>query len=180
MRMKIYRCLICGDAYVGYDKPLNCPFCGAHDKFMVDAYEWEDRNIGVELSDVSRKNLEKALEIEISNSAFYRCAADKAQDKIVQGMFKALSKIEAEHASTICKLLRIPKPNIAAVEVHCSKSDLENLKESYERETRASNFYTKAAEEATEPRIKEVFSALVEVEKDHLDLDHQQIERLSG
>lgn len=180
MKMKIYRCLICGDTYVGYEKPLNCPFCGAHEQYLVDASEWEDKNKGVELTDVSKRNLEKALELEISNSAFYRCAAEKAQDKVLQGMFKALSKIEAEHASTICKVLGIPKPDITKVEVHCSKNDIENVKESSERETRASSFYAKAAEEATEPRVKELFTALVEIEKDHLDLDHQQLERLGG
>lgn len=180
MKMKIYRCLICGDAYVGYEKPLNCPFCGAHEQYLVDASEWEDKNKGVELTEVSKRNLEKALELEISNSAFYRCAAEKAQDKVLQGMFKALSKIEAEHASTICKVLGIPKPDITKVEVHCSKNDIENVKESSERETRASSFYAKAAEEATEPRVKELFTALVEIEKDHLDLDHQQLERLGG
>ncbi len=180
MKMKIYRCLICGDTYVGYEKPLNCPFCGAHEQWLVSGEEWEDRNKGVQLTQVSRKNLEKALELEISNSAFYRCAAEKASDKVVQGMFKALAKIEAEHASTICKLLGIPKPDVSKVEVHCSYNDLENIKESSERETRASTFYAQAAQEATEPRVKEVFEALVEIEKDHLDLDHQQMERLSS
>lgn len=180
MKMKIFRCLICGDPYVGYEKPKNCPFCGAHEEFMVESQDWEDRNKGIELTEVSKKNLEKALEIEISNSAFYRCAAEKAEDKSVQAMFKALSKIEAEHASTICKILGIPKPDISKVEIHCARNDLENLKESASRETRASSFYEKAASEATEPRVKEVFLALVEIEKDHLDLDHQLIERLSG
>jgi len=180
LKIKVYRCLICGDAYVGYGKPTNCPFCGAHDQYLVEASDWEDRNKGLSLSNVSRKNLEKALELEISNSAFYRCAAQNAQDSVVQAMFKALSKVEAEHASTICKLLGIPKPDISKVQVNCSKSDVENLKESQERETRASTFYARAAEEAVEPRVKEVFSALVEIEKDHLELDHEQLARLQG
>lgn len=178
MKVKVYRCLICGDAYVGYEKPTNCPFCGAHEQYLVEASDWEDRNQGVNLTDVSKKNLEKALELEISNSAFYRCAAQNAQDLVVQAMFKALAKVEAEHASTICKLLGVPKPDISKVQVHCSRSDVENLKESRERETRASNFYARAAEEAEESRVREVFNALVEIEKDHLDLDHEQLSRL--
>jgi rubrerythrin len=180
LKMRVYRCLICGDAYVGYEKPTNCPFCGAHEEYLVEAAKWEDRNKGVSLTEISKKNLEKALELEMSNSAFYRCAAENATDIVVQAMFKALAKIEAEHASTICKVLGIPKPDISKVQVHCSKNDIENLKESTERETRASNFYAKAGEEATEPRVKELFMALVEIEKDHLDLDHQQLERLGG
>lgn len=179
MKMKVYRCLICGDAYVGYEKPSNCPFCGAHAEQIVLAEEWEDRNSGVELTDISRKNLEKALEIEISNSAFYRCAAQNASDKVCQAMFKALAKVEAEHASTICKLLRIPKPDISKVEVHCAHNDLLNVEESSSRETNAIEFYAKAAEEASEPRVKEVFEALVTIEKDHLELDAIQKERLT-
>lgn len=176
--MKVFRCRICGDPYVGYEKPSNCPFCGAHAEFIVDAEEWRDENTGVELGEVSRKNLEKALALEMSNSAFYRCAAEHAIDPTCAAMFKALSKIEAEHATVISKLLSIPKPDISKVDVHCMRSDVSNIEESSAREQEASEFYARAAEEAQESRVREVFKALVEIEQDHLKLDAVQKERL--
>lgn len=180
VKMRVFRCRICGDPYVGYEKPKNCPFCGAHEEFMVDASEWRDENRLSELSETSRRNLEKALELEMSNSAFYRCAAEHATDVELQGMFKALSKIEAEHATVISKLLGIPKPDIGKVDVHCTRNDLENVEESSRRETNASEFYAQAGAEAVEPRVREVFFALVEIEKDHLQLDAMEKERLRG
>ncbi len=176
--IKIFRCRICGDPYVGYEKPSNCPFCGAHIDFIVDADEWVDENKNVHLGEISRRNLEKALELEMSNSAFYKCAAEQAVDVSCAAMFKALSKIEAEHASVISKLLSIPEPDISKIEISCARSDISNIEESSEREKNASEFYAKAAEEATELRVREVFRELVEIERDHLELDNIQKERL--
>jgi len=28
--MKMYRCRICGETYLGAEAPSHCPFCGAH------------------------------------------------------------------------------------------------------------------------------------------------------
>jgi len=29
--VKLWRCVICGDCYVGTNPPTNCPFCGAQE-----------------------------------------------------------------------------------------------------------------------------------------------------
>ena len=34
--MKTYICEICGDAYLGTEKPKNCPFCGAGEGFIKE------------------------------------------------------------------------------------------------------------------------------------------------
>ena len=45
------------------EKPSNCPFCGAKDKYLVDAAEWADENLSIDmLSEISKTNLEKALQ----------------------------------------------------------------------------------------------------------------------
>jgi rubrerythrin len=178
--MKIFRCRICGETYLGFEKPSNCPFCGAHEAFMVPGVEWKEENVGVELTDVSRRNLEEALGLEVSNASFYYCASQRASDVEVEGMFKRLFKVEAEHASLISKLLGVPKPDVTKVKEGCSQSDIENIKESRRREERASSFYAQSASEASEARVREVFLALVEIEKDHLELDQIELERLSS
>ncbi|AGK60816.1 hypothetical protein Asulf_00807 [Archaeoglobus sulfaticallidus PM70-1] len=166
--MRVYRCRICGDPYIGNYPPSHCPFCGAPKEFMVPAEEWRDEN-DVELSEISRKNLEQALELELTNAGFYRAAMEKSKNEYFKAMFKALSKVESEHASVICKLLKIKKPEIPKIDA--SDDDLENVKESFERESKAIKFYTKSAQEAVEARVKEVFTVLVNIESTHLLLD---------
>ena len=168
--MKLYRCQICGDPYLGSAPPTFCPFCGAPQKYMVPAEEYQDRNYIPELSSRSRENLEKALTLEVNNSAFYMCASNCAQDPVSQAMFKALFKAESEHASLICKLLRVPKPEIKPDDKACQKDPKANFAAAHEREIRAVAFYQQAAQEAAEDRVREVFTALTEIESYHIAL----------
>ncbi len=175
--VNVYRCLICGDPYLGANKPTNCPFCGAHGNLIVPVADYNDKK---DLStDKSRANLETALELEISNTQFYRAAAQVGDDEPTTQMFRALAKIEAEHASTICKWLKIDKPAALNETGEANDSMLANVEESRKREERASGFYGKAAGEAMEKRVAWFFRALAEVEKDHIKLDQQALARLA-
>ena len=177
--MKFYRCLICGDVYTGKEMPTNCPFCGAPaEKYMVEAKDWVDENEGIQnLSDKSRRNLEAALQLEVNNAPFYKDASAKSSNVEIQGIFKCLAKIEAEHASLINKILKCEPPPPQAGKEVAMESDIENLKAAHKREVTATAFYKKAAAEATEPRVKEVFTALSEIESDHIELEDSLIKR---
>ena len=85
-------------------------------------------------------------------------------------MFKRLGKVESEHASTIVKELKTAAPDISRDKDTCNDMNVDNLKESNQRETNAINHYTKFLSEATEERIKEVFTSIIEIEMDHLSL----------
>ena len=88
-------------------------------------------------------------------------------------LFKALGKVEAEHASIWRKVLRLsasPSGNDA-----CHSANVKNLNESHERETRAIAFYRQAAEESDHERLKQIFKALVEIETDHLHLSEERL-----
>lgn len=172
MPVKVYRCRICGEVYIGDEKPKQCPFCGAHDKHMILANE-EDITFDVELSEGDRALAEKALEVELGNTGFYLCAAKKVDDFEGKAMFKRLGKIEYEHAEVWGKILKkeIP-PREAAAE--CSGEYKEELQESHDREERAVKFYSEAAEKAENERVKEIFEAVIEIEKDHLYLSEQR------
>jgi rubrerythrin len=170
--IKLYRCEICGDAYIGFNPPPNCPFCGAHIEHIQEA-KAAQVNFDVELIARDRANAEHALKVEISNAAFYMCAANQTNDPEGKILFKALGKIEAEHASIWRKILKlgsVPPGNDA-----CHTENVENLKESHERETRAIAFYGKSAAEADHPRIRQLFEALVEIETDHLRLSEERL-----
>jgi rubrerythrin len=176
VNIKVFRCRICGDPYIGSESPTQCPFCGASKRFFIEAQDWNPDEFNVTLSETSKKNLEAALQLELDNAAFYDCAknaADKAGDHYSLAKFKALMKVEREHASAISKFLKISRPDL---EKHaCNADSKANSKEGWEREDRAIKAYSKFMNEATEPRLKEFFSALVEIETDHLDLHAEYI-----
>lgn len=173
-KVQVFRCEICGDPYIGFGKPTNCPFCGAHEQYMVPSEKWKDTN-DVDLTDVSRKNLEAALELEMSNTEFYLCVSRTSKSEEMKAMFKALSKVESEHADTICKILKAKKPEVKLKEGLCSSmSDEEILAESDRRENRAVRLYTEFLKQATETRLKQFFTALVEIESDHIDLVNEE------
>lgn len=171
--IKLFRCRICGDPYIGESAPSRCPFCGAYQPFMVEIKDYRE-TFDVELNDRDRKNAQKALEVEISNSQFYFCAAEKTESDEVKHLFKALGKVEAEHASIWRKILKLPKEPLPKSEA-CSTSNNENLKESHERETAAIEFYRQSMNESENPRVKQIFAALVQVETDHLKLSEESM-----
>jgi len=122
------------------------------------------------LSEISKENLGKALELEIDNTNFYKAVSERSKDVYVSSMFKGLSKVEREHASVICKHLKIEKPDSKAGLDKAVDSDRENIEEANRREKRAVKFYTEARNQATEEEIKEFFKALMEIESDHIIL----------
>ena len=111
--------------------------------------------------------------MEISNSTFYACAADKTNDPEGEILFKALGKIEAEHASIWRKILKLG--SVPPGSETCHIENVENLKESHEREAKAIAFYKKSAMESDHQRIKQLFEALVEIETDHLQLSEERL-----
>ena len=173
--MNVYLCRICGDPYVGNTKPSNCPFCGAPAKFIILAENWVETELP-ELTEVTRKHLEASLKLEVENVQFYRCAMNATEDPLAKAMFKALSRIEGEHASIVCKFLRIPKVTVEDVLEVCGfTTKEEHLEEALRREQKAVRFYTAAAESATEPPVKEFFEAVTEIEGDHISLSQLRL-----
>jgi rubrerythrin len=57
----------------------------------------------------------------------------------------------------------------------CSADDMDNLKESHAREDRAIHKYAEFLSQATEPRVVEIFSAIIAVESDHLSLSEERM-----
>ena len=170
--VKLWRCEICGDPYIGETPPPNCPFCGAHEKYIKDVGEAKV-SFDVELNEKDKANAERALQVEVSNAAFYFCAAEKTDDEEGKQLFKALGKVETEHASVWRKILKLS--SVPAGSEPCHTRNKENLEESHARETRAINFYRKAAEESKNVRVKEIFTSFVEVETDHLQLSEERL-----
>jgi rubrerythrin len=171
--VQLYRCRVCGDPYIGASKPSRCPFCGAYENFIVEAKEYSE-TFDVQLNELDRKNVETALGLEIGNAEFYFCAAEKSDNEESRQLFKALAKVEAEHASIWKKILKKPKIEIGK-SATCSQASADNLRESHEREDKAIAFYRQAAKDSENKRVKMLFAAIVQVEQDHLSLSEARL-----
>jgi len=167
--MEVYRCRVCGEVYIGRHKPASCPFCGAHPDYFVPASRWELLS-SKSLSKISKENLGKALELELNNTNFYKAVSEKSKNVFIASMFKGLSKVEREHAWTICKHLKIEKPDSKQGLERLSDSDEKNMEEAGKGEQRAVKFYSQAMNQASEKGIKEFFKALTQIEGDHIKL----------
>ncbi len=121
--------------------------------------------------------MEKALEVEVSNTIFYKCSSKKTPSLEGQKLFKILAKVENEHASVWKKILKLDKVDFPKYD-KCAAEYKPNLEESHEREDRAIKFYGQAASEATNERVKEIFQAFVEVETDHLHLSEIRLKNI--
>lgn len=171
--MKVFKCRICKEGYLGDMAPTHCPFCGAHQQYIVDAAGFYIPDYS--LTEISQHNLQKSLELERYNAEFYFCASDRADNVHDATMFKRLAKIESEHADVITKELEIPSIEIRRDLDICSIQNIYNLEKSYTLETLAINHYYEYLSMATEERIIEVFTALVEIENDHLSLTNGRL-----
>lgn len=167
--MKTYICEICGDAYIGDDKPSQCPFCGAGRGFIKNGSEAKPVvNETIEVNDNERENLMKTLELEIHANAIYLCMAGKTDKYEIKAMYKRLAKVELEHAVIVTKILKIEKPADAGV--ICADTDRENFDITIDLEDNASKLYTQFAQEAENANLKKFWGALSIVEKEHIEL----------
>lgn len=177
MAVMVWVCEICGEAYITTSgKPKRCPFCGAYENNLVDSKDFDDTGYwALELNETDKANVERALEVEISNELFYKCASKKVKSLDGQKLFKILSKVEGEHASVWKKILDLKKIDYDKYKESCVEDYTEDLKDYHAREERAIKFYTQAAKEAKNERVKRVFESFVEVETDHLKLSEQRL-----
>jgi len=167
--MKTFICEICGDAYLGSEKPKNCPFCGARVAFIKEGKDAQPVvNIKQQLSEQTIVNLNETLKLEMGANAIYTCMAGKAATYEISKMYKRLAKIELEHAVICTKLLGIEMPP-AGSEL-CGDTDSENFQKTIELEDHASELYTEFAKNSEEAHIKILFTALNQAEQDHIEL----------
>jgi rubrerythrin len=169
--MKMYRCRICGETHLGYEKPSNCPFCGAHADLIVLAPEYPTDINAIELTETERADVLESIELERSNTRFYLAMAANRDNDMLASAYKRLARIESEHCSLFCKLARVPKPADLTQPSEASDDWCKNIDESLVRERRASDFYAQVMSRATSERIREVFGAVSGIEADHIDLD---------
>lgn len=183
--MESFKCLICGmnvnssNIHVNKNSFLSgnsmdnlfCPFCGAESPYISstgDIYVQMDENLDQTTIDI----LDKAMKLEVFNGEFYSEASRLAKDENTKIMFKDLSSIEMMHARIHMKmgsfksLPKLTKPTY----YETLSSDESLIKEAHSREKHAVAFYEKNMDNVSSIKVKEVFNALSDVEKQHIEL----------
>ncbi|MBW6441134.1 ferritin family protein [Patescibacteria group bacterium] len=173
--LNMFKCNLCEEVILAEHKSSTCPFCGAHDEYIIRAQDWSGEDISKNMSQKTKENMAMALEFELENTRFYRCAASHAQKTDKKSIFQSLVKIEMQHVSIISKLLKKPSLAPSMLDI-CFRFDAENVIDSLNREKRSKDFYQKAYNEATEAGVKSLLFGLIEVEGDHVELLRERIE----
>ena len=68
--VRLWRCEICGDPYIGESPPDNCPFCGAGRRYIKEARDAKV-DFAVQHNDKDKSNAEHPMKLEIRNAAMY-------------------------------------------------------------------------------------------------------------
>ncbi len=171
MQLRMYRCRICGEVYLGYDAPENCPFCGAVVEFLEAPEKYPAGVNDIDITETERTDLESSIELERANTRFYLGMAERKDNDTLRATYKRLAKIEAEHCSVFCKLAKVAKPADLLTPGETTGSWASDIEESLVRENRATTLYAMFADRATNDRLREVWSAISAVETDHITLD---------
>jgi rubrerythrin len=168
------RCRICGRIHIG-NHPTRCPYCGAYGKYIVPVSKWVDENVGVKPNSEEIQNLKTTRDLEYTNTRFYFAAAKATKNAELHGFFTYLAYVENEHYNIAVHLLReICDPSIFDPSEE-KGDDLKNLEHSKKKEEHATALYLGFAEKTTNERLRTFFSALSEVESDHVYLDDEEI-----
>lgn len=171
MQLRIFRCRICGEVYLGYEAPENCPFCGAHVEFLEAPERYGPDLDTVQVTETERVDLESSIGLETANCRFYLGMAARKDNDTLRATYKRLAKVEAEHCELFCRLAGVDEPADLMTPGETTGSWATDIEESLARENRASALYAVFAERATNDRLREVWSAISAVESDHITLD---------
>jgi rubrerythrin len=185
MLYQVWVCEVCGHGYFGTEEPSHCPFCGAFaSKYMSLSDEYKpldgiDQPIP-ELTEGTKRRLKEAMVFELGTSMYYKAVSLASTDWKAKKVFKTLKKIESEHSSVWEKILvfggedKDLLPQKVPVDVG-QDVELTRDKTSLEREIVAVEMYERFARESPEPRIKFLFNAVAEIEKDHISLANARL-----
>lgn len=180
--MEKLKCLVCGmeinnnnyklNEYSFVEKNqihkiINCPFCGVGETYldcMAEKYEVD----GNALDKASLKILEKAMKLEVYNGVYYEEASKMAKGEEIRLIFQALSRIEFMHARIHMRLAFYKGlPELHKPDYSRHDTDELLLEEACKREKHAIKFYQKNMDEVSSEILKEIFTALSYVEKQH-------------
>lgn len=147
-----------------------CPFCGAKQIYLNS----ENKIYSVNHESLDRdtlKIIDHAMKLEIFNGDYYKKAALISENQEVKNMLNAISNIEYMHSRIHQKLGGfIETPVLVNMNYDKLKGDQQLLEVACKRERHAVNFYKVKSLKLKDPILINIFRALLDVEKDHIEL----------
>lgn len=152
---------------------VSCPFCGVSSIYLSgddEVIKVESKNLDIN----TLRILDHAVKLEIFNGEFYKEAAKKAKSEEISKAFKDLSQIEIFHSRVHMGLGAFTKtPILTKINYDKYDSDEALLKLAKEREEHAVYYYERYKNEVCDENVKRIFEALIEVEKEHIELTYE-------
>ncbi|MCK4327872.1 MAG: hypothetical protein KAW41_05415 [Candidatus Diapherotrites archaeon] len=171
--LKLFVCQICGEPHLADEVPTDCQFCGAPKKYLKMAEDYSTL-WGAELTEQEKTDMEATLVLEVNATAYYTDVA-KANTKYekYERLFKALARVEKEHAEVAAKFLGVDLPEFVGEKSRGDvKADLERTKE---LETGAMGRYKEFMANATSDKVKNLYDALIHAENGHKELAEAEL-----
>lgn len=170
--VQVWRCQICGGTYLGEEAPSKCAFCGADKRYIKLSSEYSPDINDVAVTDAEKADLIEAANLELTVSTFYNDLGEVGNRfELTPAAFRALARTEVEHLGVFSHLAGVDAPTTVQNRLKVQDTWEDNVALSTDHEKKVTKFYAEAAARATTPRVKEVFTAISEVERDHLDVD---------
>jgi len=182
-----WKCDTCGKVSEGFAFPYGqCPVCQG--TLVRDAGAGpvdEDNELAMEA-------IRTAFEIELGGGAYYRKAAEQAQDPLLKELFSRMSEMEDEHLETLQRRYHaeVPEPSpdfettraaIYAGLDHNPQDPANLLRVAIGFEKRAVKFFSDHVEECPEGSVeRELYEELAAEEREHVDLLTTELERFQA
>ncbi len=171
--VKLFVCQICGEPYLGASID-DCPFCGAPEKY-INTIEDYSKLWDVELTPQEKSDMKETLDLEVNAAAYYK-KVSKANEKYskMDRLFKQFARVEEEHAEVAAKFLGEEEPELKGEDTKGSpQKDLERTKE---LEEAAVEKYQRFLKNASNPKVKKFYEALIHAEQGHSQIASEDLQ----
>lgn len=180
IKFGVWRCLICGEIYFGFDRPSHCPMCGSDARqFMVSPDKVrEDRDVVTDLTEIDKANLRQSIGMEVGDSRYYTTMSKRVGPDIgdLCATYAKLAKIEAEHCEIFSRLLGEPLPTNLETPTQITATWAMDIAAQTDRERGANIIYFGFAQATSNARLKQVWMSLSRVELEHYSFERTQLE----
>lgn len=188
---RVWRCIICGEIYIGPDPPARCPFCGAYKTLNLGLRVFEQKSglnaLGARCESEKLKGIiiETLLAEHEDAERYARLASLYDAHMAEHALFTRLATVEREHAEVFVRETKfdpaLAPPRVTLGGATAAEAVVAGVRVMIEREKGAAKTYLKYAETAESKaceRLGEVWRAFAEVEEDHMALLQQHFHDL--
>ncbi|MFW6013801.1 MAG: hypothetical protein ACOCZ6_04055 [Nanoarchaeota archaeon] len=164
--MKIFKCRICKNPYLGKESPSNCAYCGVFSKYLKETGRINEEH--PYLDNETGNYMLRIYEDKLKNRIFYK----EAKKHMINGSLKSLLEIFQRVEETHIKIFEGMGFNKSLPEKrpHVYKFEEDNLTEIFTRKKNSIEFQKKILKRIYDPYLVELLDALSGAEESHLEI----------